>query len=476
VRLNHHFVAGSKVKVALLFATALAVIWLAKMTPKSSPADLLKDPQAMVSLDRAVGAVHCGDARPHTSGQIFAISAERLGAIRARDLPGDTLGSLEAYCASLPHHVMSADNSLVLLEAAVLALMPRATIQDLARALVWTKVTCFFIFGLALLRIGTPWPIALAAILFGVGVLREANPGFSYSIYPFLAPLLAVYIASAILAVRAENFRFLAWMALGALAVFVSGMRTSHAPIALGIFVLCLCLLGNRRKIAVALTGFAVGLLACLSAYQFLLVDPEVKYLTRHPVGHPLVLALAIPPNRLAEREGITWNDSVGVEIARRVDSKATYLTHEYDKALMSYYFALWRKHPYEMAAIYWSKLKLAGVSAKAWAGARGGMFRLLWPLHLVVNGAVLAGLYAAGLALAIFWRRSALWSLLCLSALMLLAEQAAVYPAFVMSYANPLLFVMGVTVILIAWTGVSAFQVAVQRRRRRREGGGFIP
>jgi hypothetical protein len=35
-------------------------------------------------------------------------------------------------------------------------------------------------------------------------------------------------------------------------------------------------------------------------------------------LGHPLVLLLAVPNNALAEREGIRWNDSVALSLARR--------------------------------------------------------------------------------------------------------------------------------------------------------------
>jgi hypothetical protein len=113
-----------------------------------------------------------------------------------------------------------------------------------------------------------------------------------------------------------------------------------------------------------------------------------------HPVAHALVLGLAVPENDLSRREGIAWEDSVGLTLARRIDPQVVYLREGYESALFRYYFRLWAEHPWEMLGIYVEKLRVAGRSmiSKLLASAIGP---LAWPLAWVPNGGLLA-LYAA--------------------------------------------------------------------------------
>jgi hypothetical protein len=63
-------------------------------------------------------------------------------------------------------------------------------------------------------------------------------------------------------------------------------------------------------------------------------------------------------------REGIEWDDMVGLKLARRIDPKVNYLDAHYDAALLAYYTKLWLYYPDEMSALYLGKLDRAGVDS----------------------------------------------------------------------------------------------------------------
>ena len=67
--------------------------------------------------------------------------------------------------------------------------------------------------------------------------------------------------------------------------------------------------------------------------------------------------------NDLSMREGIEWNDPVGLALARRVDPDVTYLGPGYERALFTYYRQLWQREPRAMARVYWEKLWSASAS-----------------------------------------------------------------------------------------------------------------
>ena len=112
---------------------------------------------------------------------------------------------------------------------------------------------------------------------------------------------------------------------------------------------------GIFRRVGALAGAVCIG----FSVFQAVLIRPLGANLqhsySSHPIWHPIILGLGIIPNPLAEREGITWNDTAAWEIAKRVDPNTTYLGPKYDRALRSYYFQLWKRHPWEMAAIYYN-------------------------------------------------------------------------------------------------------------------------
>jgi hypothetical protein len=128
-------------------------------------------------------------------------------------------------------------------------------------------------------------------------------------------------------------------------------------------------------------------------------------------IAHPLVLALAVPENALSRAEGISWDDRVGLTLARRVDPQVAYLHRGYESALFLYYRQLWQRHPREMLGIYFNKLRAAGsdMTARVRAALRsapgGRVVRFaLFPLGWINDGLTLllvyAGLFAYSLTL----------------------------------------------------------------------------
>lgn len=94
---------------------------------------------------------------------------------------------------------------------------------------------------------------------------------------------------------------------------------------------------------------------------QITVVKPTNNYnYAYHAIAHPLVLALGVPENTLSRREGIVWNDSIGLKLAKKIDPQTTYLDKSYEKALFIYYMNLWKGYPKEMLNIYSQKWKMA--------------------------------------------------------------------------------------------------------------------
>jgi hypothetical protein len=196
---------------------------------------------------------------------------------------------------------------------------------------------------------------------------------------------------------------------------------------------------------------FAIGCTIGHLAITRPVTIPGAEGSAHHMVMHPLVLGLAEPETPLSRREGLKWDDAAGEAIARRVDPEAAYLSDRYEPALARYYIRLWRRYPGEMAAVYASKLQVAG------AGVFEEAARLLehrglppaaadWLSRRSVHGAVLlAAIVALGL---LSWRsycRSGrllwcAWTMLGVTAVGTLLESALIMPTFQIIYHSPLL------------------------------------
>jgi hypothetical protein len=173
---------------------------------------------------------------------------------------------------------------------------------------------------------------------------------------------------------------------------------------------------------------------------------------TYHTIAHPLVMSLAVPRNRLSDEEGIQWNDSVGWDIAKRVQPGVGYLGPEYERALYRYYFGLWRARPRDMLATYWVKLLRTGRGVFLWASKFVPTYALK-KIYLVwadrTNGLELM-LAASVLTAALLW---ALWRVpsprvllaaCSVAALtLMLVESALIYSELTIFYHAFIIFVV---------------------------------
>jgi hypothetical protein len=206
--------------------------------------------------------------------------------------------------------------------------------------------------------------------------------------------------------------------------------------------------IASALQLALFAAGFALFQLVFIRPIDRL---PSTRNLSYHAIAHPVVLALALPPNRLASDQGIEWNDRVGLDLAKRIDPGVSEINERYEAALFTYYRRLWREHPREMASLYWAKLRLAGADIPNYSVSpvSGRFFTIgLWPLSLVPHGAVRASIFAilcfTPLLLTRRWGAApcALVSMAAVTMLLLTFETALILTFFYISHeASAMLF-----------------------------------
>ena len=265
---------------------------------------------------------------------------------------------------------------------------------------------------------------------------------------------------------------------------FASNMRSSHLPLYAGLFALFAAAMvagtmrreagpaETRRRRALTLTVWtAASAAAFVATYAvfgavFIKPLPKVSYnYSYHSIAHPLVLALAVPENPLSRREGIAWDDSVGVPLARRIDPNVTYVGPGYDDALFEYYGGLWRRHPQEMRRIYRLKAEMAGTGVVRPTTLKNAGFYafVLYPLNWISNGILLfVVLCAVFLVSAVaVWRDQSVIALLiglvAATGAALVVEAAVIMPYFYLQYQSLLLFALIVVSASVYWRGVLA-------------------
>jgi SAM-dependent methyltransferase len=258
----------------------------------------------------------------------------------------------------------------------------------------------------------------------------------------------------------------------GAMTGYASNMRTSYLPMSIAMFVVWLAgvLLSDKGRVRSLRAAIAACLLfaAGYSVFHYSFGPRVASRIgsAYHPIAHPLVLSLAVPTNALAIREGIKWNDSVGLGLARRVDPSVEDMRSGYERALFRYYLGLWTRYPGEMVDIYAKKWRIAGAGVVA--AAREGTWnwtttKMLAALSLVTNGFLFLVLFivTAATAFAAYLRvRAPLLmgvTLLAVAGTLLLAETAIIMPAYALMYHQSLLFVAGVLTLMAAQGLVSA-------------------
>jgi hypothetical protein len=396
----------------LAFAAALAVVgtgWL------YAPQPLQHDGHALMSLNLAMRRAFCGmpsayDPTIDIPGLI--VRQPEYDRVPLRQFAATMAGSLDEFCAR-SHPFLTNEDSLMLLESAVLRLDERTSVTTLFVVFHSLRLLLVGVFLLGLLRSGASLLIAVPAAAVALECQRMLELRYAHAMYPFILPLVLGVIGLYAAAWHLLRRGSLKWVlavtaALGFYAAFVANMRSEYVPLLFAFHVLIVLRIGtmpaavpgsrHRRALAVA-APFAATYLAFQAAFIWTLPSTGFNYAS-HPVAHPLVLGLAYPPNALAQREGIEWNDGAGLPLARRVDPNATYLGPTYEHALMTYYWQLWHEHPAEMRAIYQAKADIAGPHAvkslraiQAW---NPYLRKALGTLRGVTSGLIFLGLFAA--------------------------------------------------------------------------------
>ena len=467
----------------------MLALWFEPDTVPAQP-QFPQDGHAIASLNLAISSAMCGSIGmlSQTYQPAKFLSENQWATTVPLDKLVTTIaGSVSNYCSSSNYPLLNEDNSLSLLETVAIHLRPNIAASAIARALLLVKLVMLAIVCAALIRLGASVALAGACTTVSVAILHALiGEAMAYSIHSFffVLVLLNVVAYSAVLklAIGGSRWSVAAAVAAGFVSAFSVNMRASYLPIYL-LFALAytaaVLVKLSRRTALVGFAGVIVGYL--LFQYSFIIRRiPQTEYNhTFHVISHPLVLSLALPPNDLAEREGIKWLDEDGIVLAHRVDQNAKYLGPGYDKALLTYYASLWRRYPGEMLAIYRDKLRTAG------ADLIQHRYRLVDPwirrplvlLRWVDDGRYLflVFLISAFIGFRVYVRddvQFGFWiALLFVAGAMLFLESALILPYYYLVYHNALLVIslfwcliaMQVLVNLLTYVGRRAWAMSVR-------------
>ncbi len=483
--------------VGMVLCTVLAVGLNHRLfAERHSP--LVSDQHALLSLSLAVnraefGAVSHNYVAAGPSAVDFCSLIAGDAALleqEVRSLPGRLTASREEYRQRLTPFLNN-ENSLMLLDLALLRLLPHCTLNDFIRGHTVLKLICVAIFVFMLFRVGASPLLALAAAYLGALIIERTGERFPISLYPYLMPLTVLLLAlfTAALSYGAHRRGWSAMAVLGGLgfvSAFVVQLRTSYSPVVLAFLLLyagtAAVNLWRDRTLPrwrwavltlVPLLAFGAGFRLFMARFIAPLHTATAgttgQTYAYHVIGHPLVVTLGLPPAcALTEREGIQPDDAVGLVIARRIDPAVQYLGPNYDSALLTYYCKLWLYYPQEMLERYWMRLRTAGASVwpvflndpQKLGGRQGRVARTIAaPLRWLPDGSAyllgFAALIAVGIGSFYFLNVGAafLVTAIGVAGTLLQLESAIFTPWFVLGYHNTLL-------LLLLAVGLLAYQV----------------
>lgn len=282
--------------------------------------------------------------------------------------------SSKEYCESVNLLSQDIENSISWVYGVILKVSPAITFQELAQSLQLLRIMAI---GISLI-IGYQLGFSLLMLGYAGIVMLIANysltKGLPFENYTFLFSVTILYISVISFAIFNQLYKkyistLLFSILIGLFAALFLNLRTSYAPlIYIGFFLYIFFGYINLKKSSSKKRKLGLILLPIiLFSVSFSYMHSELlsKYnpekepsFIYHPVAHMLVLGLANNNNELSKREGITWNDDVGFDIAKRNDPSVTQASGpNYEKALFSYYFSLWKNNTQEMTIIYLNRL-----------------------------------------------------------------------------------------------------------------------
>ena len=387
---------------------------------------------------------------------------------------GTGYGSVEKYCSGSFSSARNGDSSLTYLFAAVMAVFPNVSANRLFLSLTFVMMACFVVFGLAVARAFRSALVLGAALLFGIALYAVVSIDQYLSTRVFMWPPLLMIVGLLALTFRARLYERMVPHALimltaGFLGAFVFNMRASlvlHVIMMLFVYAVFVVMARGGverqkrwRARAAAVATILVGVALGIWLHHFALISPmasiQSRDLTHHSFAHPVVIGLAKPPNGLAEREGIRWEDRVGDKIAQREDPGALQSWERVESALWQYYVGLWRAHPWEMLKLYARKGHEAGKGEVQYL--KSVVVGWLSPFSVILSGYYIAGAMVltgviSSVAARDRWspKQLLVWTLIAL-ALAEYFESAVVFPQFSLYF--PVLIYVLVFLSAFVWS-----------------------
>ncbi len=357
------------------------IVWASRPASDQDPL-WGNDLHATYSLQIALNRVRFGTLSDIGAGvKSFLIDRADALSVPVLSLPESSGLALPEYRRSLKPF-RNNENGLMLIMELILRANRSITVRGMIGVLRALRVAMIIISVGLLLYLGTSPPVALILCALARTALDRVDATNAMSLYPFLLPLTLLMILSfAFLLKRVPidgSFGRAALIGLlsGLFSGFFGNFRTSYFPVAFALFLLYAVFSafrtdhpesGGKRRI-IALSVLFVTFVCGVLSFDRVFIRPLRNLPLRansenHVFMHPIVLGLAVPGNDFTRQEGIRWSDSVGLNIAKRIDPQADYLTPEYEDALRRYYYGLWKSHPREMLETYWQKLGYSGES-----------------------------------------------------------------------------------------------------------------
>jgi SAM-dependent methyltransferase len=455
-----------------------------------TPAPFVRDMHAVLSLDLAVNRAWCGLPSSLTRNpDVGGLLLEQRG---LADTPISSVvtarwGSISGFCATSSEPYVNNENSLMLTEAWLLKAIPGLSLSGIGRAMLALKLSAIVLLCFVLLQSGAGVLMCAGILHASAAILFELQKLGGFGVYSFFISILAAAVAMYGLGFGRRGTKYAVGLALvaGVATAFAVNMRTSYLPLLLVFFAIYVAAafagipsMAKRLKLsAIAVLLFVSGY--ALFHYPFVVRTrvtqvPGAPGYTYHVVAHPLVLSLAAMPNDLAKREGIEWEDGVGLTLARRINPAVSYLGPGYDNALFTYYVSLWRKYPAEMVNIYLDKWRIAGSRAVEQAAFDSvWMNGILDLLRRLPNGLAFQALFAVGAigsVLGFVRTRAPIFvplAMLCTAGTLLMVEAALIVPTFALTYHSPLLFVSAVCTLVALQLFVSVAVAGIEKLRQ---------
>ncbi len=429
------------------------------------------DRHSLFSLNIAINKVICKRVSSFNSNFNQFVLHENIKILDKKiiDLPKSIKSSESEYCKSTVPYINN-ENTLGWLMQIVLRVFPNITVSQLGLALNSIRIGCLIVFTFFLIWIGISPFIAFMTLNIGISVVDLINATHYYSVYPFLMPFTVFLIALLGIAIKLKAYKRVyvalpVLIGIGIYGALFKNLRTSYYPVIIvSVLVYIIFTIFELKGIrqfsrtykrvfpGLAIIAFYFG----IAIFNTNLVQPieklDVDYnRSYHVIAHPLVLSLALPESELSQREGIKWNDGVGLSLANKIDPDVIYLETNYEKALFTYYFKLWIYHPNEMVNIYLQKLKLAGSQISDFITKSNGINRLLlinpFPLKFLSNGVITISIFSIisllGFFLQPYFTPEFLFTLTGMfgAGVLLLLESAIIIPFFVLTYHSYLVF-----------------------------------